>query len=137
VNVDIGVALIAAVTALVVGYLSGRQARHIDRLRYRRERASAAYSEYLSCVGEMETTHAGDIDALQRAKGRAIAAKARVCLDGSAEVVKALADFESRGMGQMRTTMFHLVQAMRRDIETKGDVLGAHVSEILFGPPAA
>ena len=136
-NIDIGVALIAVAGSLVVGFLSGRTARQTERLRYKRERLGAAYGDYLTSIGEMEVAKRAGAEAQAQAAGRAIAAKARLCVNGSAEVVKALAEFEGRGIGEMRNTMFILVNAMRRDVEADGDVLKEQIGEILFGPPAA
>ena len=137
VSVDITVALVGALAALVVGYSGGRMARHSDFLRHRRERVAEAYADYLNSVGEMETAKAASDQALAEATGRAIAAKARVCVDGSAQVVKALADLERRAKGEMRNKMVGLVNTMRGDVKAKGAVFEEDVNEILFGPPAS
>lgn len=51
--------------------------------------------------------------------------------------MKALAEFEAQGVGEMRNTVAVLVNAMRRDVEADGEALKEYIGQILFGPPVA
>jgi hypothetical protein len=137
--VSTGITAAASLLGVAVGaslqYLYGRSG---EAKRHERELRLNAYSDYLRSVGEMETLSTGG-DAAQRSDiiGRAIAAKARVCVNGSAAVVKALSRFEGEsGQGltpEKRRSLLAFIVTVRTEMGATGEVTEADIDAILFG----
>ena len=115
--------------------------RSTELKRHKRTLRIDAYSDYLRSVGEAETvkmdpqaTRCSDVLA------RAIAAKARVCVHGSAAVVKALSKFEAdpepRLTPQKKKYFLEFVEAIRKDVGAQGALSSEAVEHILFGEVA-
>lgn len=115
--------------------------RSTELKRHERTLRVEAYSDYLRSVGEAETGK-GYSDAAKRSEimGRAISAKARVCVHGSATVVAALAKFEddpTPGLTPQKKKYFlDFVEAIRNDIGADGNLSSDAVEHILFGKTA-
>jgi hypothetical protein len=111
--------------------------RSNERTRHERELRATAYLAYLSSVGEMETA-VGSRDAakLAEAQARAIAAKVRICAHGSKEVVTALAIFEGDPVPGLtaakKTALLTFLSALRKDLNSPGEVGDADIEKILF-----
>jgi hypothetical protein len=133
-----GIAAGASILGTTVGAtLQYFYSRSAEARRHERELRSAAYAEYLKSVGEMETA-SKIADLAQRAEivGRAIAAKARVCVHGSAATVAALASFEgAAGPGltpEKRVGLLEFIAAVRRDVGAHGKIGEAEINAIVF-----
>lgn len=115
--------------------------RSAEIKRHERTLRIDAYSDYLRSVGEAETMKM-DPQAARRSDvlARAIAAKARVCVHGSAAVVSALAKFEGdpeSGLTPQKKKYFlEFVEAIRKDVGAHGDLNSEAVEHILFGKVA-
>lgn len=128
--------LLGVVVGAGLHYFSSRSA---EAKRHERMLRVEAYSDYLRSVGEMEGVKKTLDPALQyNAFARAIAAKARVCVHGSAFVVDALSKFEGspgQGLTDERKKLFlEFMAAVRKDTGAKGAQLKQVVIEkVLFG----
>jgi len=115
--------------------------RSAEIKRHERTLRIDAYSDYLRSVGEAETMKM-DPQVARRSDvlARAIAAKARVCVHGSAAVVSALAKFEGDSepglTPQKRKYFLEFVDAIRKDVGAHGDLNTEGVAYILFGEDA-
>jgi hypothetical protein len=127
--------LLGVIVGAGLQYLFSRSA---EVKRHERSLRIEAYSDYLLSVGEAETLRA-ILDPAHRSEilGRAIAAKARVCVHGSASVVDALSKFEGTpGQGltpEKKKYFLEFVEAVRADTGAKGAQLPqAAIEKILF-----
>jgi hypothetical protein len=120
----------------LLGVLLGAALQHFfsrsaELSRHERLLRVEAYSDYLKSVGEAEALRS-DPTVL----ARAIAAKARVCVHGSAEVIEALAHFEAHTSPTLtpekRQHFLNFVEAVRRDVSAKGKLSKQTVEQILF-----
>jgi hypothetical protein len=113
--------------------------RSAEFRRHERMLRVEAYSDYLRSVGEMESIKVSPDPARQSdAFARAIAAKARVCVHGSASVVNALSKFEGapgQGLTEEKKKYFlEFMAAVRKDSGAQGALLPQiDIEKILFG----
>lgn len=128
----------------LIGVILGAGLQHFfsrsaELKRHKRTLRMDAYSDYLRSVGEAETlkvnpdpTHHSEVFA------RAISAKARICVHGSASAIEALSRFEgTHGQGltlEKKKYFLEFVAAVRTDTAAKGTQLSQlAVEKILFG----
>ena len=131
-----------AAAALILGAIVGASlqyfySRSAEAKRHERGLRLNAYSDYLRSVGEAETLQSMT-DSARRSEimARAIAAKARVCVNGSAAAVQALSRLErepGRGLtAEKRSALLEFIAAVRKDMGAPGKVSQAEIEAILF-----
>jgi hypothetical protein len=127
--------LLGVAVGATLQYLYGRSA---EARRHERELRLNAYSEYLRSVGEMEALRS-DASPVQRSEvvGRAIGAKARVCVHGSSAAVSVLARFEgATGDGltrEKRAALLAFIVTVRAEMAATRDVNATDIELILLG----
>ena len=128
--------LLPIITLILGALLSSRLSRSAEDRRNERSMRVQAYSDYLQSIGE---TEAASNDPAQQpaAAGRAIAAKARVCAYGSAQVVQALSLFEGAPgtalTDEKKKHLLDFIAAVRTDTGAQGTELPElAIEKILF-----
>lgn len=133
------VALVGLSGVALGAWLNLLSSRSNERRRHERELRASAYAAYVSSIGEMETATAFRDSAGQaEARARAIAAKVRVCVHGSAEAVTALAALEGDAGAGLTSTkqaaLIYLLTVVRKDLGSPGTVTESDIQKILFPP---
>jgi hypothetical protein len=111
--------------------------RHLESQRHHRELRTQAYGDYLRSVSELAHLN----DPLGSQERDAIAAgtdaKARICLYGSKEVIRAFAQFETLGASvksvPQRQAFVGMVSAMRDDSGSPSNPKVEDMETILIG----
>jgi hypothetical protein len=122
--------IIGALIAGSLGYLSGRLLETRKQLNLQK---GQAYADYLKALATSATDHAS-----ATAIAFAIEAKTRVCIYGSAPVIKQLSAFEQAGAKivdiESRRVVAHLVALMRDDMGVSGKPIDEeNLHYVLFG----
>ena len=122
-----------------VSSLWKRWSRLAETRRHLRELRTEAYIDYLRCISESPRLRKQDRKARSELLNRTVAAKARLCIYGSADVVKSLSEFEEAG-AQINTPdkarlFLEVVKMMRSEggVE-RADVGASHLELLLLGP---
>ncbi len=94
--------------------------KYLDSLKHRRELRSQAYADYLQCVSEYANLGSGnEPQEVANLAMRTADAKCRICLYGSAGLIRAFSQFEQLGAAmntkEQRDAFTALVSRMRED----------------------
>ena len=128
--------LLGVIVGAGLQYLITRLA---ETRRHLRDLRTSAYIDYLRCISESPRLREQDRKARSELLDRTVAAKARICIYGSAAVVKALSEFEEVGAQidtQERADHFlGVVKLMRSESGVDQREVGSKILELLlFGP---
>lgn len=112
--------------------------RHIENQRHIRELRSKAYMDFLKTVCELATFRPKD-GTSERAElsGRTADAKARICLYGSAEVIRSYSKWEVLGptmnSEEQRSAFIEMVKFMRTDSGGDLNISSMEIQNVLLG----
>ena len=130
----IAVALLSILGVIVgssIQYLAGRTLETRKQLGQQR---AQAYADYFQAVAVI-ATKGRSAEALTRA----IDAKTRICMYGSAKAISMLSEFEQNGAtaatNEGRVVLARLMREVRRDLTSSAaDIRGDELADVLFGP---
>jgi len=123
--------LVGVLVAGVLGYFSGRLLETRKQLILQK---GQAYADYLRALATAATDHKSTISMALAAD-----AKTRICVYGSAGVLRQLSAFEQIGAkiesADARRIIAHLLKAMRDDVGvSRRRIEETHLHYVLFGP---
>jgi hypothetical protein len=133
-------ALLGVVVGAALHYSFTRAAEKEKQARTLRADAYAAYLQVIGESEQLKRLHPSS-ERVAEIRAAAIYAKARVCVLGSAKVVRALAAFEDNPTAGLtpakKTALVALLDAMRDDLATGRPVSPNSINKILFMPDAS
>lgn len=132
-SIPIITACVSLVSVAVGAFIQNILSRKNESEKHQRELKFKSYAEYMQSVGEAETMKLiANPERHAEILGKAISAKAKVCLHGSEKAVKALSNFESidreKGLTKAKKEKFvEFVNHIRTESNFEGTELKSEV----------